>query len=182
MAALLHGLPLQPEESDRCELMDAKSELFLKYFTLFMNLMNNCKESSEEKDVVSRQTNSKLATLRDTTIQAMSNLLSANIDSGLRHSISTKEYQIFSYVSDFILFKMPILRHSQCVINVIAFIRKIYLLRIIKGTNSIGHEWTLQNSLNKIEYCFLSLTMRKTAFAKEKVNYNVYEIYVENNL
>lgn len=92
VAALLHGLPLQPEESDRCDLMEAKSELFLKYFTLFMNLMNDCKESSEEKDVVSRQTsalpNSKLTTLRDTTIQAMSNLLSANIDSGLRHSIS----------------------------------------------------------------------------------------------
>lgn len=100
MTALLHGLPLQPEESDRCELMDAKSELFLKYFTLFMNLINNCKESSEEKDVVSRQRDSKLATLRDTTIQAMSNLLSANIDSGLRHSISTKEYRIFIYAFD----------------------------------------------------------------------------------
>lgn len=93
VGALLRGLPLQPEESDRGDLMEAKSELFLKYFTLFMNLMNDCKESSEEKDVVSRQTptlpNSKLATLRNTTIQAMSNLLSANIDSGLRHSIST---------------------------------------------------------------------------------------------
>lgn len=98
VGALLRGLPLQSEESDRGDLMEAKSELFLKYFTLFMNLMNNCKESSEEKDVVSRQTptlsNSKLATLRNSTIQAMSNLLSANIDSGLRHSISTWKYYI----------------------------------------------------------------------------------------
>lgn len=31
VAALLRGLPLQPEESDRGDLMDAKSALFLKY-------------------------------------------------------------------------------------------------------------------------------------------------------
>ncbi|XP_025987354.2 neurofibromin isoform X2 [Solenopsis invicta] len=93
VGALLRGLPLQPEDSDRVELMEAKSELFSKYFMLFMNLINYCNESSssEDKDVVSRQpstlTTSKLTTLRNTTIQAMSNLLSANIDSGLRHSI-----------------------------------------------------------------------------------------------
>lgn len=33
VAALLRGLPLQPEESDRGDLMDAKSALFLKYNT-----------------------------------------------------------------------------------------------------------------------------------------------------
>ena len=31
VAALLAGLPLQPEESDRGDLMEAKSQLFLKY-------------------------------------------------------------------------------------------------------------------------------------------------------
>jgi len=31
VAALLRGLPLQPEESDRGDLMEAKSQLFLKY-------------------------------------------------------------------------------------------------------------------------------------------------------
>ena len=40
VAALLQGLPLQSEESDRGDLMEAKSQLFLKYFTLFMNLLN----------------------------------------------------------------------------------------------------------------------------------------------
>jgi neurofibromin 1 len=30
VAALLRALPLQPEESDRGDLMDAKSQLFLK--------------------------------------------------------------------------------------------------------------------------------------------------------
>ena len=47
VAALLQGLPLQPEESDRGDLMEAKTQLFLKYFTLFMNLLNDCTEAHE---------------------------------------------------------------------------------------------------------------------------------------
>ncbi|XP_045770385.1 neurofibromin [Maniola jurtina] len=81
VAALLRGLPLQPEESDRGDLMEAKSQLFLKYFTLFMNLLNDCNE------VELTEGPGRLETLRNATIQAMSNLLSANIDSGLMHSI-----------------------------------------------------------------------------------------------
>ncbi|CAG4978463.1 unnamed protein product [Colias eurytheme] len=81
VAALLKGLPLQPEESDRGDLMEAKSQLFLKYFTLFMNLLNDCNE------VEITEGPGRLETLRKATIQAMSNLLSANIDSGLMHSI-----------------------------------------------------------------------------------------------
>ncbi|CAN7985404.1 unnamed protein product [Ixodes hexagonus] len=89
VAALLLGLPLQPEESDRGDLMEAKSQLFLKYFSLFMNLLNECSEAApEDKDVGRhRLQSSKLGELRTCTIQAMSNLLSANIDSGLMHSI-----------------------------------------------------------------------------------------------
>ncbi|XP_014247194.1 neurofibromin isoform X2 [Cimex lectularius] len=89
VAALLRGLPLQPEESDRGDLMEAKSQLFLKYFTLFMNLLNDCSEVPDVAKDVSRQrvSDGKLTTLRNSTIQAMSNLLSANIDSGLMHSI-----------------------------------------------------------------------------------------------
>ena len=45
VAALLQGLPLQSEESDRGDLVEAKSQLFLKYFTLFMNLLNDCDEA-----------------------------------------------------------------------------------------------------------------------------------------
>ncbi|KAJ8930048.1 hypothetical protein NQ314_017213 [Rhamnusium bicolor] len=89
VAALLRGLPLQPEESDRGDLMEAKSQLFLKYFTLFMNLLNDCSDATEvEKDISKQKVYAgKLSTLRNATIQAMSNLLSANIDSGLMHSI-----------------------------------------------------------------------------------------------
>ncbi|KPM02360.1 neurofibromin-like protein [Sarcoptes scabiei] len=97
VAALLRGLPLQPEESDRGDLMEAKSQLFLKYFSLFMNLLNDCSEVLSTEDTVSQssteatrsrfQSSAKLSDLRTFTIQAMSNLLSANIDSGLMHSI-----------------------------------------------------------------------------------------------
>lgn len=98
VAALLRSLPLQPEESDRGDLMEAKSQLFLKYFSLFMNLLNECSEAlPTEEQVVANPNDAnfrsqriqafKLSELRTCTIQAMSNLLSANIDSGLMHSI-----------------------------------------------------------------------------------------------
>uniref|UniRef100_A0A8C4NK86 Uncharacterized protein n=2 Tax=Eptatretus burgeri TaxID=7764 RepID=A0A8C4NK86_EPTBU len=48
VVALLAGLPLQPEEADGGDLMEAKSQLFLKYFTLFMNLLNDCSEAEED--------------------------------------------------------------------------------------------------------------------------------------
>lgn len=90
VAALLLGLPLQPEESDRGDLMEAKSQLFLKYFSLFMNLLNECSEAAPEEKDRHRLQSSKLGELRTCTIQAMSNLLSANIDSGLMHSIGER--------------------------------------------------------------------------------------------
>ncbi|XP_005169246.2 neurofibromin isoform X1 [Danio rerio] len=90
VVSLLAGLPLQPEEGDGVELMEAKSQLFLKYFTLFMNLLNDCSEVEDEgQPVVGRKRgmSRRLASLRHCTILAMSNLLSANVDSGLMHSI-----------------------------------------------------------------------------------------------
>ena len=91
VAALLAGLPLQPEESDRGDLMEAKSQLFLKYFTLFMNLLNDCSEEAEDKaqDPTRKRASSNLSQLRNCTVLAMSILLNANIDSGLMHSIGT---------------------------------------------------------------------------------------------
>lgn len=44
IGSLLRGLPLQPDESDRADLMEAKSQLFLKHFSLFMNLLSGCAE------------------------------------------------------------------------------------------------------------------------------------------
>ncbi|XP_051540739.1 neurofibromin isoform X1 [Myxocyprinus asiaticus] len=90
VVSLLAGLPLQPEEGDGVELMEAKSQLFLKYFTLFMNLLNDCSEVEDEGQQVDgrkRGMSRRLASLRHCTVLAMSNLLNANVDSGLMHSI-----------------------------------------------------------------------------------------------
>ncbi|KAK2156732.1 hypothetical protein LSH36_206g01021 [Paralvinella palmiformis] len=65
--------------------------LVSRYFTLFMNLLNDCsEEATEEKcaaDGTRKRTSSNLSALRNCTVLAMSNLLNANIDSGLMHSI-----------------------------------------------------------------------------------------------
>ncbi|KAG0717115.1 Neurofibromin [Chionoecetes opilio] len=72
VAALLRGLPLQPEESDPRRPDGGQVTVV----------------SQVEKDVTRQRVQpGKLSTLRNATIQAMSNLLSANIDSGLMHSI-----------------------------------------------------------------------------------------------
>uniref|UniRef100_A0A7M5VE60 Ras-GAP domain-containing protein n=3 Tax=Clytia hemisphaerica TaxID=252671 RepID=A0A7M5VE60_9CNID len=85
VAILLKGLPLQPDCVDQ-DITEAKSELFLKHFKLFMTILDKCYGIMEEK-----QRKGSLAPhftkLRDSTVQAMSNMLSANIDSGLKHSI-----------------------------------------------------------------------------------------------
>ena len=154
VAALLYGLPLQSEEADGGDIMEAKSKLFQKYLSLFMNLLNECcsgvvqlpnmenqiccsanqlsvqyttasalcfaavqDASDTEGEVTLTRSDSCLhstlglgvgstlgsvvmttaaplgernvstASLRAVTVEAMSNLLSANIDAGLIHSI-----------------------------------------------------------------------------------------------
>ena len=59
-----------------------------------MNLLNDLTEGEEEKEKHSTDSSKPMTTdshthahLRKCTIQAMSNLLNANIDSGLTHSI-----------------------------------------------------------------------------------------------
>lgn len=61
-----------------------------RYFTLFMNLLNDCSEECGDDKVADgsrKRTSSNLSALRNCTVLAMSNLLNANIDSGLMHSI-----------------------------------------------------------------------------------------------
>lgn len=55
-----------------------------------MNLLNDCSEVEDEGQVVGgrkRGMSRRLASLRHCTVLAMSNLLNANVDSGLMHSI-----------------------------------------------------------------------------------------------
>lgn len=64
--------------------------LSFRYFTLFMNLLNDCSEVEEDGQQVGerkRGMSRRLASLRHCTVLAMSNLLNANVDSGLMHSI-----------------------------------------------------------------------------------------------
>lgn len=65
-----------------------------RYFTLFMNLLNDCSEVEDEGQAVGgrkRGMSRRLASLRHCTVLAMSNLLNANVDSGLMHSIGALE-------------------------------------------------------------------------------------------
>ncbi|ELV09938.1 Neurofibromin [Tupaia chinensis] len=62
----------------------------VRYFTLFMNLLNDCSEVEDENAQTGgrkRGMSRRLASLRHCTVLAMSNLLNANVDSGLMHSI-----------------------------------------------------------------------------------------------
>ena len=47
VAILLRNLPLQPEENDSGDLLEAKCQLFLKNFSLFHNILNECSEPAD---------------------------------------------------------------------------------------------------------------------------------------
>lgn len=64
-----------------------------------MNLLNDCSEVEDEGQTVGgrkRGMSRRLASLRHCTILAMSNLLNANVDSGLMHSIGQCSVMVFS--------------------------------------------------------------------------------------
>eukprot|EP00118_Oscarella_pearsei_P012253 m.88991 g.88991 ORF g.88991 m.88991 type:complete len:2691 (+) comp36590_c0_seq4:57-8129(+) len=92
VCALLEGLPLQPENTDSDQ-VEEKSKLFLKYFTLLMKILGDCRKMENgtfpDRDVV-RSTatlNRHLGGIRVHAVTAMSNLLSANIETGLVHAL-----------------------------------------------------------------------------------------------
>ncbi|KAG9288022.1 hypothetical protein G9A89_017617 [Geosiphon pyriformis] len=83
LVALLRQLPLQPSDPvHEPDLSLAKSRLFLKYIAFFIGLLNRF-HILKSKEYVKG-----LGPLKYYTIQALSNMLSANIDSGLRYSLS----------------------------------------------------------------------------------------------
>ncbi|KAG0178831.1 Ras GTPase activating protein ira2 [Apophysomyces sp. BC1021] len=102
---LLRQLPLQPSESVRdTDVSQMKSKLFYKYFTFFLKLLNRCRlhemetsnamlaKNKEGRDTVIAnklpESYQDLSPLKDYTIVAMSNLLSANVDAGLKYSLA----------------------------------------------------------------------------------------------
>lgn len=81
-----------PPKIETYEHLPVRELLFVlcRYFTLFMNLLNDCSEVEDEGQAVGgrkRGMSRRLASLRHCTVLAMSNLLNANVDSGLMHSI-----------------------------------------------------------------------------------------------
>ncbi|XP_065830941.1 neurofibromin-like [Oscarella lobularis] len=92
VTALLEGLPLQPENTDSDQ-AEEKSKLFLKYFTLLMKILDECKSlesgAHPEKDAIRQiaTLSRHLAGIRTYAVTAMSNLLSANIETGLVHAL-----------------------------------------------------------------------------------------------
>ncbi|XP_075189942.1 neurofibromin [Anomaloglossus baeobatrachus] len=74
----------------KTKLEDGQLSSFVRYFTLFMNLLNDCSEVEDDGTQTGgrkRGMSRRLASLRHCTVLAMSNLLNANVDSGLMHSI-----------------------------------------------------------------------------------------------
>ncbi|CAO3650284.1 unnamed protein product [Mucor fragilis] len=107
IVGLLHQLPLQSADPvHETDSTPIKSRIFFKYFTFFLKLLNRCRDSETESDnsmhrlrhpeLLAHAANGKnkesmstyLAPLKESTILAMSNLLSANVDAGLKYSLS----------------------------------------------------------------------------------------------
>ncbi|CAH1760475.1 9376_t:CDS:10 [Entrophospora sp. SA101] len=104
IVSILAQLPLQPSETiHEADLSIVKSHLFYKYFAFFTKLLNRCRileaidsgtqSTKNNHDLQLLLSRSKefvkdLGPLKDYAILALSNLLSANVDSGLKHSLS----------------------------------------------------------------------------------------------
>ncbi|KAI0230569.1 Ras GTPase activating protein ira2 [Massospora cicadina] len=101
---LLEGLPILSQDAKtEAERQEIKSKLFYKYFSYFIKLLNRCRiletiefgshSTKENSDLMNLLSKSKeqckdLGPLKDYTILALSNLLSANIETGLKYSLS----------------------------------------------------------------------------------------------
>ncbi|KAK6527837.1 Ras GTPase activating protein ira2 [Orbilia ellipsospora] len=88
---LLARLPLQPTESHDADALDAKSQLFCNYFTTFLNLLESSQhEADRQKNpnaVVTSLARDDSSSTLELAILALSNLLSANVDVGLKFSL-----------------------------------------------------------------------------------------------
>ena len=89
LADLTYRLPLQPAEGQTdADTSDLKSQMFHTYFNRFLSLLNY--ETAEIGRTEVRLTttgNEDSMTTPELAISALSNLLSANIDVGLKHSL-----------------------------------------------------------------------------------------------
>ncbi|KAK4662632.1 Ras GTPase activating protein ira2 [Podospora pseudopauciseta] len=93
LAELTYRLPLQPGDGQTdAGTSELKSQMFHQYFNRFLSLLNMDSASSVEFGSTHRghqfTKDADVATPADLAISILSNLLSANIDVGLKHSLS----------------------------------------------------------------------------------------------
>ncbi|RFU34508.1 hypothetical protein B7463_g1822, partial [Scytalidium lignicola] len=90
LAELTYRLPLQPAEGQTdADTSDLKSQMFHTYFNRFLSLLNfEATEVGKNELRIISGGNEDLVTIPELAITALSNLLSANIDVGLKHSLS----------------------------------------------------------------------------------------------
>jgi neurofibromin 1 len=87
---LLYRLPLQPPDSSHdADVVDARSLMFCNYFTSFLSLLDfSHLESDRRTDLQTASlARDDAASFQELAIQALSNLLSANVDVGLKFSL-----------------------------------------------------------------------------------------------
>jgi neurofibromin 1 len=87
---LLYRLPLQPPDSSHdADVVDARSQMFCSYFTSFLSLLDFSQlEGDRRKDLQTASlARDDAASFQELAIQALSNLLSANVDVGLKFSL-----------------------------------------------------------------------------------------------
>ena len=90
LICLLYRLPLQPADSSHdSDLVDARSTMFCSYFTSLLSLLSFSQvDSDRRKDLQTASlARDDAASFQELAIQALSNLLSANVDIGLKFSL-----------------------------------------------------------------------------------------------
>lgn len=90
LADLTFRLPLQPSDSQTdAGMSEMKSQMFHTYFNRFLSLLNHePSESTRVDTTASINSRDENVSNADLAITILSNLLSANIDVGLKHSLS----------------------------------------------------------------------------------------------
>ena len=89
LADLTYRLPLQPAEGQTdADTSDLKSQMFHSYFNRFLSLLNyEATEIGRNEVRLTTTVSEESMTTPELAISALSNLLSANIDVGLKHSL-----------------------------------------------------------------------------------------------
>jgi neurofibromin 1 len=89
LADLTYRLPLQPAEGQTdADTSDLKSQMFHTYFNRFLSLLNyESTEIGRNEVRLTTTVSEESMTTPELAISALSNLLSANIDVGLKHSL-----------------------------------------------------------------------------------------------